>query len=126
MASVGYIQVHTFASNARIPLSGVAISITAPDGTLIATRLSDRSGLITPVELPVPPISAGQTPNTGEIPFATVTIHAQIPGYDQITANEVQVFPDTVTNQDLEMIPQSELPEAWDKAEYFDTPPQNL
>ena len=126
MASVGYIQVHTFASNARIPLSGVAINITAPDGTLLATRLSDRSGMISPVELPVPPLSAGQTPNSGETPFAIVTIHAQFPGYDQITARSVQVFPDTVTNQDLEMIPQAELPSAWDKAEYFDTPPQNL
>ena len=126
MASVGYIQAHTYASNARIPLSGVAVSITAPDGTLIATRISDRSGMITPVELPVPPISAGRTPNTGQIPFATVTIHAQAPGYDQITASEVQVFPDTVTYQDLEMIPQAELPEAWDRAEYFNTPPQNL
>ena len=38
----------------------------------------------------------------------------------------LQVFADTTTNQNLEMIPLSELPGRWDQTEIFDTPRQNL
>ena len=61
-----------------------------------------------------------------EIPFATVNIYARLRGYEQITAERVQIFPDTTTNQDLEMIPLAELPGSWNQTEDFDTPPQNL
>lgn len=126
MQATGYIQVHAYTSNAQIPLQGVSVSVTALDGTAIAMRLTDRSGRITPIELPVPDLTAGQTPDTGEIPFASVNIHARLRGYEQITANRVQVFPDTTTDQDLEMIPLAELPGSWNRTEVFDTPPQNL
>ena len=126
MPATGYIQVHAYSSFAQIPLQGVAVTVTASDGTAIAMRLTDRSGRITPIELPVPELSARQSPDTGEIPFATVNIHARLRGYEQITAERVQVFADTTTNQDLEMIPLAELPGSWNQAEDFDTPPQNL
>ena len=45
---------------------------------------------------------------------------------EQIEAENVQVFAGTVTLQNLEMIPLSELPDKWTKAELFKTPPQNL
>ena len=126
MPATGYIQVHAYSSFAQIPLQGVAVTVTAADGTAIAMRLTDRSGRITPIPLPVPDLSASQTPDTGETPFATVNIHARLRGYEQITAERVQVFADTTTNQDLEMIPLAEFPEYWTETEIFQTPPQNL
>ena len=126
LPSTGYIQVHAYASYAQIPLQNVAITVTAPDGTAIAMRLTDRSGQITPIEIPVPDLAASQTPDTGEIPFTEVTLHARLRGYEQIQIDRLQVFADTVTDQNLEMIPLSELPSEWDKTEDFDTPPQNL
>ena len=45
---------------------------------------------------------------------------------EQIFIKGLQVFADTTTGQDLEMIPLSELPTQWDRSETFDTPPQNL
>ena len=122
----GYIQVHAFTSNAQIPLENVAISVNAQDGTAIALRLTDKSGNIVPIPLPAPELSAGQTPDSGTVPFTTVTISAQAPGYEQITVERVQLFPDTTTLQDLEMIPLSELPSQWNRTELFDTPPHNL
>ena len=89
-------------------------------------RLTDRSGQITPIEIPVPDRSASQTPDTGVIPFTEITLHARLQGYEQIKIDRLQVFADTVTDQNLEMIPLSELPSQWDKTEDFDTPPQNL
>lgn len=126
MPSTGYIQVHAYTSFARLPLEDVAITVTASDGTAIAMRITDRSGKITPIAIPVPDLAAGQTPDTGEIPFTSVNLYARKKGFEQIENENVQVFPDTVTDQNLEMIPLSELPGAWDRTEIFNTPPQNL
>ena len=126
MPSNGYIQVHAYASNAQIPLEDVSVTVTATDGTAIAMRLTDRSGRITPIEVPAPPLAESQTPGSPEAPFTTVNLRARLRGYEEIEADNVQIFADTVTLQDLEMIPLSELPAQWDKAEIFQTPPQNL
>lgn len=126
MASTGYIQVHAYQSNAQLPLSDVAVAITSEDGTAIALRLTDRNGQILPVEIPVPDIADSLTPNPPERPFATVNLYAHLKGYELIEAENLQVFADTITNQNLMMIPLSELPNQWDQTVVFDTPPQNL
>ena len=126
MSSIGYIQVHAYTSRARIPLEDVAITVTASDGTAIALRLTDRNGKIRPIEIPVPDTSAGLTPDTGEIPYTPVNLYARKKGFEQIENENLQVFPNVVTDQNLEMIPLSERPDAWDRTEIFNTPPQNL
>ena len=126
MPSVGYLQVHAYTSYAQIPLENVSITVTASDGTAIALRLTDRSGQIRPIEIPAPELSESQSPDQAARPFTVVTIRAQTPGYEQIEAENVQIFADTVTWQDLDMIPLAELPATWNKTEYFDTPAQNL
>lgn len=102
------------------------MAIVDPEGEPIALRLTDRSGSIAPVPITVPDLSASQRPDTGIIPYTTVNIYARLRNYEQIEAEQVQVFADTVTTQDLQMIPLSELPESWNKTEIFRTPPQNL
>lgn len=126
MQATGYIQVRAFSSTAQLPLKDVSVTVTADDGTAIAMRLTDRSGRITPIEIPVPEASASQTPDTGLIPYTTVTLHARLQGYEQIRIDRLQVFAGTVTDQNLAFIPLSELPSAWNQSETFDTPPQNL
>ncbi len=100
--------------------------ITDPSGNAIAMRLTDRSGLIAPIPIRVPDKAAGQTPETGIVPYTSVNIYARRENFEQIEAENVQVFPDTVTYQNLELIPLSELPSQWSKTEIFKTPPQNL
>lgn len=127
LPATGYIQVHAYASVVMIPLKDVAIIVRTPEGEPIAARLTNRSGqLDTPIAVTVPDRSASQSPDTGIIPFTTVDIHARLKNYEQIEAENVQVFAGTVTNQNLEMIPLSELPGEWNKAEVFNTPAQNL
>ncbi len=126
MPATGYIQVHAYTSFAQLPLKDVAVTITAEDGTAIAMRLTDRSGRIQPVAVPVPNRDASTSPGTGELPFTAVNIYARLKGFEQIENENVQVFADTTTLQNLEMIPLSELPGAWDKTEVFPTPPQNI
>ena len=126
MSAKGYITAHAYASNALLPLQYVAITVTATDGTAIAMRITDRNGLIVPIEVPVPDRSASQSPDTGEIPFTTVNLYARLRGFEQIEIENLQVFADTTTNQNLEMVPLAELPGRWDQIAIFDTPPQNL
>lgn len=102
------------------------MSVTATDGTAIALRLTNRSGMITPIEIPVPDKSESQSPVSGERPFTSVNIFARLNGYEQEEFEDVQVFADTVTDQNIEMIPLSELPGQWDQNAIFFTPPQNL
>lgn len=126
LASTGYIKVHAYTSYAQLPLEDVAITVTAPDGTAIAMRLTDRNGLISPIEIPVPEKEESLSPDPPEKPFATVNLYAHRRGYEQIEAENLQVFADTTTNQELEMIPLAELPESWDQYVIFNTPAQNL
>ena len=126
MPSTGYITVRAYASYAFIPIPDVAITVTASDGTAIAMRLTDRNGQIPPIEIPVPDRSESLRPDPGQIPYAVVNLYARKKGYEQIENENLQVFADTTTNQNLVMIPLSELPGAWSQSEIFDTPPQNL
>lgn len=90
-------------------------------------RLTNRSGMLDqPVEITVPNLSASQSPNTGVIPFAVVNLYARLEDYEEINIENLQIFADTVTNQNLELIPLSEFPEKWNKSETFNTPAQNL
>ena len=127
MSAIGYIQVHAYTSYAQIPLQDVAVSITDTNGAAIALRLTNRSGFLDqPIEIEVPDLSASQTPGTGVIPFAIVNIYARLNNYEAIEIENLQVFANTTTLQNLEMIPLSELPSTWNKLEIFNTPPQNL
>lgn len=127
MSATGYIQVRAYTSNALIPLKDVAVTITDTSGAAIAMRLTNRNGLLdAPIEISVPDKSASESPNSGIIPYAAVDLYARIENFEEIHAERVQVFPDTLTIQDLKMIPLSELPDNWNEAELFNTPAQNL
>lgn len=126
MSATGYIQVRAFASTAEFPLENAAVTVTAADGTAIAMRITDRNGRIAPIAIPVPDKSESLTPEHTERPFAVVNLYAHLTGYERVENTEVQVFADTTTVWNLEMVPLSELPYAWDQTAVFPTPPQNL
>lgn len=127
MSSTGYLQVHAYASSAQIPLKDTAITVTDKSGSAIAMALSNRNGLLDiPIAIQVPDLSAGQTPNTGIIPYSIVDLYAKVQGYEEIFVRDIQIFPDTVTLQNLEFIPLAEFPAKWNRTEQFETPSQNL
>lgn len=127
LPTVGYIQVHAFFSYAQIPLKDVAVTITDKAGSAIAMRLTNRSGTFDiPVEIATPDLSASLTPNTGSIPFTVVNLYARLENYEEISIENLQVFANTITNQNLEMIPLAEYPDAWNRSELFQIPAQNL
>ena len=126
MPDNGFLQLRAYTSTAQFPLKDVAITVTASDGTAIAMRLTDRNGLITPIEIPVPDRSESLQPDPAERPYTIVNLYARKRGYEQVEAENLQIFADTTTYQNLEMIPLSELPGKWNQTEVFDTTRQNL
>lgn len=127
LAATGYLQVRAYASTALIPLKDVAILITDPNGAVIANRLTNRNGLLdAPIPITVPDRSESLQPSAGSVPFTKINLYARLEGYEEIEAENVQLFADTITVQNLEMIPLSEFPENRNLVEIFDTPEQNL
>ena len=126
MPATGYIQVRAYTSTAQYPLKDVAITVTARDGTAIAMRLTNRSGQIIPIEIPVPEKAESLTPDPPEVPFTSVNLYARLRGYEQVESENLQIFADTTTYQNLEMIPLAELPNGWNQSVTYNTPPQNL
>ena len=126
MSATGYILVRAYTGRARYPLKDVAVTVTATDGTAIAMALTDRNGLISPIAIPVPDRQDSLQPDPPEVPFAVVNLYARLRGYEQVEAENLQVFADTTTVQNLEMIPLAELPNQWSQTVVYDTPPQNL
>ena len=127
LSATGYIQVRAYTSYAVIPLKDVAVTVTDTDGAAIAMRLTNRSGILDePIAITVPDLSASQSPNTGIIPYSTVDLYARLENFEEIHIERLQIFADVITNQNLEFIPLSELPESWNQAEVFYTPAQNL
>jgi hypothetical protein len=122
----GYIEIFSFASVAQLPLEDVAVTVTDANDDALAMRLTDRNGLIERVQIPVPDISAGLTPDSGVIPYVTVNVYARKEGYEQVENKNIQLFPGIITRLNLEMIPLSELPSSWDKTVVYQTPSQNL
>ena len=126
MPTIGYLQARAYTSTAQIPLQDVAVVVTAPDQTAIAMRVTDRSGLIAPIEIPVPNFSESQEPGAEQKLYAVVNLTAYRDGYGPFESKNIQVFADTLTFQDLKMIPLSQLPLGETDSAYVVTPPQNL
>ena len=127
LSAVGYLQVRAYTSNALIPLKDVAVTITDAGGSAIAMRLTNRNGMLNqPITIDVPDLSASQSPNTGVIPYTTVNLYARLSNYEQIEVENVQIFADTMTEQNLALIPLSEFPGSWNKIQQFLTSTQNL
>ena len=126
MSATGYIQARAFTSSAQIPLRDVAIVITAPDETAIAMRVTDRSGLIAPIEIPVPDLSESQEPGSPQQPYALINMYAHRNGFGPFESRNIQVFAGTTTFQNIMLIPLSQLPNGAEDSMNVTTPPQNL
>ena len=126
MPATGYLRLRAYESYAQLPLQDVAVTVTASDGTAIAMALTDRNGRIAPIPVPGPDRAESLSPDPAEPPFAVVNLYAHKRGYERIESENLQLFADTTTVQDLAMIPLAELPGSRNQYELFDTPPQNL
>ena len=126
MSAIGYIQARAYTSSAQLPLQGVTVVVTASDGTAIAMRTTDRSGLIPVIQIPVPDWSESREPGADECPYAQVNMFAYLGGFGPFESKNIQVFADTTTFQNIMLVPLSQLPRGTENSLNVVTPPQNL
>ena len=127
LSATGYLQINAYSSNARIPLQDASITVTGSDDQVIAFRLTNRSGQFdSPIAIEVPDRAESQAPNPPERPYGTVNVYARAEGYEMILVEDVQIFADTMTDQNLIFIPLAEFPESYNEEEIFITTPQSL
>ena len=129
MESVGTILTRVYTSRAQLPVEGATVAFLRRDAggkrTLLAVRVTDRSGRTAPVEVPTPALSASEAPGGGQ-PFAVCDIWAEAPGYELQAVDNVQIFPGTQTLQELELVPLPERAPAGTIQTPVDIPPQSL
>ena len=129
MAATGTILTRVFTSRAQIPVEGATVAFTQRSGegrhALLALRVTDANGRTPPVRVGTPDPAASEAPGTPD-PFAVCDIGVEAPGYELLVVENVQVFPDTQTLQELELIPLPEQssPLLPDHPQVI--PPQNL
>ena len=116
MAASGTLQARAFASNAQLPLPGVAIRI---------TERTPEGGMIGPIVIEAPERAGSQAPGTGQ-PFTQVDLSAECPGYEQILVEGIQIFAGVRAIQELAMIPYPQYPEYYNLTEVFPISPQAL
>ena len=109
MASQGSVIARVYTSDAYLPLQAVPVSFTQilPDGSrqLLAVRMTDNSGLTSPLFINTPDRSESLTPGNTLRPYATIDISTSAPGYSSVTAEGVQIFPGVETIQGLQLRP---------------------
>ena len=62
----------------------------------------------------------------GQSPPSPSDIWVEVPGYEMLLVENVQVFPNTETLQELELIPLPEQTSSSTRGEIVDIPPQDL
>ena len=126
--ATGYIVTNVYTSRAQIPLRGAQVSITSGTGTnsqLLGFRTTDESGQTEPVSINTPNLELSLSPSK-IVPFAICDIKISHPSYYTLTITNVQIFANTQTIQNVELIPlvENSLPE--DRFISRNTPSQNL
>ncbi len=129
MSAQGFVQVHVYTSRANTPLTDAVISISRkrPDGgkELLSTQLTNTSGNTKTIAVTAPDFADSQSPGNGT-PFAVVDIAADLPLFERVVIEDVQIFPDTLTIQDIQLQPRDALPSTWGNTIDFRVQPQNL
>ncbi len=126
--ATGYIVVNVYTSRAQIPLIDAQVSVTSGAGAnskLLGFRTTNESGQTAPISISTPDLELSLSPSK-IVPFAICDIKISHPSYYTLTITNVQIFANTQTIQNVELIPLEEnsLPE--DRFISRNTPSQNL
>ena len=128
MAADGYLIIRTYTSAEQLPVAGATVSVTEQGengARLIATRITDRSGRTTPIKITTPDRSESLTPGQ-PLPFKDFNITIDKTGFDRVLIENAQLFAGIITEQNVEMLPLGEHPDAFNMTELIDITPQAL
>jgi hypothetical protein len=128
MPSKGFLRIRVFTSDAQLPVEDATVTVTQPaerGSRLLATRITDESGLVELLTIDAPDAAVSQEAGT-DFPFTLVDIIVDHPSFERVLVENAQVFSEVVTEQNISLIPIKERPEVWNLTEIFRITPQSL
>ncbi len=123
MASVGTIMLRVYTSRAQLPVPGATVAVTQKSGG--GRHTTDENGRIAPVRVATPDPAASESPGTPH-PFASCDVWVEAPGYEMLYLENMQVFPNTETLQEVDLIPLPEQAPPASRGETVNVTPQEL
>lgn len=131
MEQTGTLRVRVFTSNAQIPVEGASVVVTQrnPNGKydLLSVQATNSSGEIQEVKIPTPLSGASTSPEQGRgQPNAVCEVWAEAPGFVVLKVDGVQIFPNVVTEQQIELVPLEEGEHGLDRVNEREITAQNL
>lgn len=129
MQQTGKLVVRVFATSAQLPLEGATVVVTTRSRNgkydLISLQKTDRSGLTMPIEIAAPEGQESTSPGSNDA-FASCDVWAEHPGFAVMRVDGVQIFPNEVTRQDMELLPLGEGEHGLGTVDRRDVSVQNL
>jgi len=125
----GRLLVRTYISNMLIPIEGTRVTITQNNGSgeeILAFRLTDENGKTEILEIDTPDIELSQDQTNTTTPYASVNIKVEKEGFVIFVIENVQIFADRLSEQNIEMIPLPEKSGYDEFSNVFIVTPQNL
>ena len=123
----GTLMTRVFTSRGELPVEDAAVSIVQHNANgrqqLVNIQTSDRSGNTLPITIDTPDTQSSQSPGQPE-PFALCDIWVERAGYQLLLIQNVQIFPNIATIQNLPLIPLANT--GGRPANRVDIPPQDL
>ena len=111
MAQNGTLFVRTFISKAQLPVSDATVIIATPEGDgrhkLISILRTNESGVAGPISLPAPDLAGSLSPGQNGSAFSPYSLIVEHPDYQLALFEDLQIFPDVETVQDVSLIPLS-------------------
>ncbi len=131
MAEKGSLVVYVTTARSAIPVGNARISIFRPDTKqLLGFRSTNAEGFTVAFETETPDIGLSLTPqnqdNAYEVPFAVFDVQVDHPQYQSVLIEDVQVFSDRKSIQNVDLIPLAEYANPQDSTSTFPIPPQSL
>ena len=127
--ATGTVRVQVYTANGAMPVVGATVSITrigANGPELLALRITDANGQTSSAIVQTPDEALSEQPQDRLQPFATVDIRIDRAGYGSVIVEHVQVFANTQSVQNVELIPLPEAGVPSENVQDFIVRPQNL
>ena len=108
MPYFGTLIARVFTSRGQLPVEGASVSVLLHQDhqpqTLLSTQVSGPSGTTQPITIHTPGPEASQSPRQ-EDPFTLCDVWVEHQGYQLLQIQNVPIFSDVVSMQDLPLIP---------------------
>ncbi len=131
MAEKGSLVVFVYTARMAIPIKNARVSILrANSNELLGFRVTNDEGLTDVYEETTPDTAISLTPQPTESefvsPFSVVDLQIEHPMYQKILIEDVQIFSNLKSIQNVELIPLEEYSTTQTSSETFIITPQNL